>query len=605
MQEILINNAIKAFTSRILSDSSTLLGSIGSELAQVYKAEIDKYFVKQKNACARVKTLLRGNTPAYLYDIYFPINVLKGSQEVSTEKVTDLFSETNFVTIIGGAGSGKSVLIKHLFLSSIAEQYGIPILIELRYLNDYPRSIEDYITETIFENRLSQNTIILDRLLKKGRFVFFLDGFDEIAGAKHELTIKQIGEFINKYECNKFILTSRPYTNVEFLPLFHNYHMQPLKNDEIAQFVALQLGDETELAGKIVRSAQAHSKGFLSSFLTNPLLLSLYILTFQSNPDVPAKKYIFYRRVVQALFSEHDSKSKVGFVREKASKLSQESFEDILKKFSFLTFFDKKYSFDLDYLLATFAKIKQNSDFKDLDSHLFINDLKLALALWVEDGNRLSFSHRSLQEYFAASFIKDLQESQKKTIFEKLLNLLPSLNEIDNFLSLCKEMDEVQYTKHFLLPSIDIAVSRFTDHQGVDLVAKLVREAYQSIGWAESDFPLHHVKPNPMRKIEEVYGYLTPLYNFLQEQMDTIAGTNVVQVDGWVSYYEYIYGPTEERVSYLNLNPVPEEIISHLVNEGILTLVEGIVEALKDLKTVKAALVRESEKANEKLIDLI
>ena len=117
---------------------------------------------------------------------------------------------------------GKSTLIKHLFLSSIIEKFAIPILIELRYLNDFLTSIEDFIKENIFENKLSHSNGILNRLLKKGKFVFFLDGFDEIESNIKSQTIKELNTFINKYGKNKFVLTSRPFTNIEFLPLFHN-----------------------------------------------------------------------------------------------------------------------------------------------------------------------------------------------------------------------------------------------------------------------------------------------------------------------------------------------------------------------------------------------
>ncbi len=168
----------------------------------------------------------------------------------------------------------------------------------------------------------------------------------------------------------------------------------------------------------------------------------------------------------------------------------------MLKKFSFLSFFDKKYSFELDYVLETLNKIKQNSEHKDLNSHHFISDLKLAVALWVEDGNKIKFSHKSLQEYFAASFIKELNENQKETIYTKLAQSLSSLNEIDNFLSLCKEMDEVLYSKYFLVPSIELAISNLTDSQDNDLVSKLVAQVYSSIGWAETGFniiTLNHI----------------------------------------------------------------------------------------------------------------
>lgn len=458
MQELILETAIKSFTQELIKESLNWFGKASDEVKQFYNKGLRVYLEKQKGKYAHIKTLLQGNTPVYLYDIYFPIDIAKKGKGIKTDKISNLFTDTNYITIVGGAGSGKSTLIKHLFLNSITEKYGIPILIELRYLNEYEGIIEDFIVEVIFENELSQNSNILERLLEKGKFIFFLDGFDEVSGEIKDSIIKQINSFINKYDKNKFILTSRPYANIEFLPLFHNCFIQSLSKDEVNKFVELQLKNQAELARKIIESIEGNPKKYIGSFLSNPLLLSLYILTFQSNSDIPNKKYIFYRRVVQALFSEHDSKSKLGYIRERKSKLSQESFEYVLKRFSFLSFFDKKFDFDLDYVLSKLKEIKNRLQGEKFSSQMFIDDLKLAVALWVEDGNKLKFAHKSLQEYFAALFIKDLKEEQKKVVYSKVAEGLKSMNEIDNFLSLCEEMDEIEYLKFFLIPTIDKAI---------------------------------------------------------------------------------------------------------------------------------------------------
>ena len=71
-------------------------------------------------------------------------------------------------------------MIKHLFLNAILEKFKIPLLIELRYLNDDSRKLEEYIRDSINVNKISVNPVILDRLLEKGKFVFFLDGYDEL-----------------------------------------------------------------------------------------------------------------------------------------------------------------------------------------------------------------------------------------------------------------------------------------------------------------------------------------------------------------------------------------------------------------------------------------
>lgn len=595
MQKIIIETAIKAFIQQLIKESSNWLGKTLDEVKQFYNKGLTDYLTKQKEKYSHIKTLLQGNTPVYLYDIYFPINISKNYKKVSTDKISNLFTDTHFITIIGSAGSGKSTLIKHLFLNSITEQYGIPILIELRYLNDFKGDIGKYVSEVIFENELSQNPGILERLLKKGKFIFFLDGFDEITGDIREIVIKQIGSFINKYDENKFILTSRPYANIEFLPLFHNCHIQSLTNHEIKSFITLQLKKEKELADRIIESVDTNPKKHISSFLSNPLLLSLYILTFQSNSDIPNKKYIFYRRVIQALFSEHDSKSKLGYIRERASGLSQEELENILKRFSFLTFFDKKFDFDLDYVLSVLDQIKSNYQCNKFDSQLLIDDLKLAVALWVEDGNKMKFAHKSLQEYFTAIYIRDLNEEQQRIIYAKVIDSLSTMTEVDNFLSLCEEIDQVKYFKFFLIPAIQKAIENLTMYNEDELISRVVNQSYSQLGVTEYTLqPYHYFNFSfPLRKISEILSVQKELNDFLLERMDFIATNNEVKTEGWMGGHYEFTGSQEEQVWFLDLDPVPESIIIHLKNKLI------------NLKESKEKFVGESKKANDDLIEMI
>ncbi|MCB1177415.1 MAG: NACHT domain-containing protein, partial [Leptospiraceae bacterium] len=356
---------------------------------------------------------------------------------------------------IGDAGSGKSTLIKHLFLNSIKEKIGVPILIELRYLNNEEQSIEEYIISKIFENKLTQNNVILERLLKKGKFVFFLDGYDELNTDIKLRIIENLNSFVNKYSNNKFILTTRPHSNIEHLPLFHNFVMKSLSGQEINEFIKLQLSKESELSDKIIKSLKENKSEYISEFLTNPLLLSLYILTFQSNSEIPNKKYVFYRRVINALFSEHDSKTKLGYVREKQSKLNQEQFEEVLKAFSFLSYFESKFNFDKEYILTKLKLIKGKIPNINFDNNKFIYDLKSAIALWTEDYGIISFAHRSIQEYFAALFVQNLNVIDKEKIYNKILDKQSKSNdirEIENFLSICEELDTIYFYKFYGLP---------------------------------------------------------------------------------------------------------------------------------------------------------
>ncbi len=609
MEEIVIETAIKSFIQQLVKESFSWFGKVTNETKRLFDKSLQEYFTKQTKRYSHVKTILNGNNPVYLYDIYFPLNLQRNVESINTEKISNLFVNTNFVTIFGSAGSGKSTLIKHLFINSIVEKYGIPILIELRYLNDYSGSVEDYITEVMFENQVSQNFDILKELLKAGKFIFFLDGFDELNNDIEGTIIKQLTSFLHKYNDNKYILTSRPYTNanVEFLPLFHNYQIETLGTEQVKKFIKLQLKNEDELSQKIIHSVENTSQRYIKSFLSNPLLLSLYILTFQSNPDIPHKKYIFYRRVVQALFTEHDSKSKLGYIRQRRSKLNQEQFEEVLKRFSFLTFFDIKYTFDLDYVLKTLEKIKSKLENCEFSSHFFIDDLKLSLALWVEEGNKIQFAHKSLQEYFVALFITDLNIEQKNTVYLKIIDILDSINEWSNFLSLCQEMDEISYSKLFLLPAINKVINSLSDDNDQELISKIVNESYSSIGISEYSLtPVHWGgKSNPLKQIREIKPLFQDLDTFLSERMNYIAQGNDVKTEGWMlGGHEYIYD-NYEAMYYLNLNPLPESIIIHLKEQGIIEIIEKVEKNLVKLRRSIEKFVEGAEKANDELIDMI
>ena len=103
-----------------------------------------------------------------------------------------------------------------------------------------------------------------------------------------------------------------------------------------------------------------------------------------------------------------------------------------------------------------FKAIKNNIADVNFNPEDFVFDMKVSVSLWIDDAGTLSFAHRSLQEYFAASFIKDLvEDSTKERIYKKLLShceACRNTTEMENFLSLCEEMDTVNFYKYFHLP---------------------------------------------------------------------------------------------------------------------------------------------------------
>jgi predicted NACHT family NTPase len=461
--EVIVSSFVKEF----LKDGKIILKEMRDEADLFFEKNISNYLSEKYRKYSKIKTVLNGNTPVDFYDVYYSLdliprrnnslskNTLARGQRISTDSVSGVFSKSNRLTVIGDAGSGKSTLVKHLFMQALKEKELIPILIELRYIETTEVSFLDYIKGVITSSEITINNRIVNRLLKKGKFVFFLDGFDEVSSANETLVISGIDEFTTKYGENKFILTTRNNSNALDMPGFSNCSISCLSLDkgDIHAFIDLQLNSESEIAVKIKDSVTEGREKYIHSFLTNPLLLSLYILTFQNNAEIPDKKYVFYKRVIDSLYSEHDSKSKLGYIREKKSKLTQIEFEKVLKSFCFVAYFEQHFDFEFDYVKNTIS----NFNHKDFDVKDFIYDMTVSVSLWTEDSGIYSFAHRSLQEYFTALCIKELVDENKEKAYKKLNSHIGNFKnraEVGNLLSLCEEMDTISYYEYYYLPLV-------------------------------------------------------------------------------------------------------------------------------------------------------
>lgn len=448
---------LSEFTKYLESPINGLIKSLGDELKQVAKNRLLEYQSNEYKRNYFTKTLLHRSEPIKLNDFYLPLHIIKYENDrsrfrqqqkrISTEDVSKLFEKTNYITIIGNAGSGKSTIVKYLYLDSVSRKFKIPIKVELRYLNDYKSNITDYIFDDIFLfHKLGFSKEIIDRLLNSGSFIFFFDGYDEINSNKKEQITNDIDQFVNRYSSNCYLITSRPYTNIDTLPLFSNFIVCDLLDTEIPAFVKKQIPDsENELAEKMIKAISQIDNRSYRTFLSNPLLLSMFILTYQSYSEIPQKRSDFYKQVFDTLYSVHDSVSKLSFVREKQSGLSKEGFEDLLKLFSFISYFEEKFLFQPEYLESKLTFIKEKKKSLSFDNQKVIEDLQVAIGILNKEGVEYTFPHRSLQEFFAAHYISSLSDTNKKTIYSKIKSTIDKrwFYLIDNhhFLSLLAEQD--------------------------------------------------------------------------------------------------------------------------------------------------------------------
>lgn len=435
------------------------------------------------------------------YDIFYPVNIkdLSAKKTFNSIDTDKFFKESNYITIIGNAGSGKSMLMKHLFLSSIKSGSRIPIFIELRYLNDFEGNISDYIHNILFKNKIARNEKIVERLLKENYFLFLLDGYDEIYSNRKDNITKEIEDFIDQYSNNRFVITSRPGANAESLERNRNYIVNQLNQKQIKEFIELQLNfveNKEDSINKVLEVINQNSNREFREYLSSPLLLSMFLFTFSAYPELPKKKSKFYWNVYDTLSSKHDSLTKKGFWQhERKSKLQREEIEKVLEWFSYISLFKGQYSFDNNYLYTTLNHIK-NSLKLNCDVNDIIYDLTVSISILVKDGLEYKFPHKSLQEYFTASLISKLPPDKKEGLYTEKMNQLRRFTFGGNqsLFNLCFELDKVSFSTDFVLKNSNELIEPLKNLDGKEFICTYFKTFEITLYWSKDPDKKNNLK---------------------------------------------------------------------------------------------------------------
>lgn len=457
MEPISTTAAITSLLATFKEPLVKKLNDISDEIGYVFNNTLNNYINNYYNKYSKTKTFIYRDEKIDFYEVFYPVTI-KNRVSLCTEiqQLKEVIFEEKYMTIIGSAGSGKSMLMKHIFLSCIHQFYTIPIVVELRNLNDLDITIFDYISNILIRNKLAKSEKILERILKEGNFIFLFDGYDEIFSDNKNKITNEIEELVDLYPDNAFVITSRPGANAESFQRFNNYFVQPLTPKQVNEFVSIQFKnhESKESIGKIITVIEKPENKDYLDYFTNPLLLSMFIFTFSSHPEIPKKKSKFYWNVFDTLCTKHDTFTKKGFwLHERRSKLKNEELELILKWFSYISLFKGKYNFDVEYLKQTLTSIAEKFKF-ECDVEDLIYDLSVSISILIQDGNEYSFPHKSLQEYFVAMLIQSLDEHQKKDVYTEKFKLLThkTTGGNQNFFRLCNEVDQTAFLKYFIIP---------------------------------------------------------------------------------------------------------------------------------------------------------
>ena len=333
-----------------------------------------------------------------------------------TVSFLEKYSKQNIIE--GTGGIGKSMFMTHLFLSSAEEfTFGgkLPILCLLKDYKESYSDLEAFMLKAV--NEFAPNAILdeLEKKLEMDQVILLLDGLDEIKSGMKESFDDNLVSFVKRFPNCVVVLTSRPISNFVSYAAFNVYDILPLdKKQAVALIKKLEFWDEKAKEDFLVA---LNRKLFTShyEFASNPLLLTIMLMTYSNYGDIPAKMHAFYAEAYKTMARAHDA-TKGSFQRTLYTGLSPERFAVYYSAFCARTLVKEQLEFTTDEFVQQMKKAigdipkEDDDEGASLSPSDFLRDLIDNLCIMYTEGDIVYFIHRSFQEYFAAVYFSSDDE---------------------------------------------------------------------------------------------------------------------------------------------------------------------------------------------------
>lgn len=398
-----------------------------------------KYLDAASSYYSTKKTLLYAEKPHPFYELYVCNNVryrkfraagardFKPEKNISNATIEKLEAESKYIIIEGTGGIGKSMLLTHLFLSSAeksADTGSTPFFLSLKNYKDTTSGIVDFIWKSAreFNAVISQNDIIT--ALQEKNLVLLMDGLDEIQSTIRENFDTDLEAFIKSYPGNTIVITSRPVFSFITYSKFSVFDIQELTKEQALELVQKLEFWDTAAKENFMKDLDRHLYTSHYQFASNPLLLTIMLMTYTTFGEVPAKMHVFYSKAYETMARLHDA-SKGTFKRKLHSKLTPEEFAKYFAEFCARTYTEEVLEFTERTFSAYMAKVLKDSyaEFTGVQPRDFLLDLTDNLCIMYREGEKYYFIHRSFQEYFAAVHFASSYDNKLKKVgdfFERM-----------------------------------------------------------------------------------------------------------------------------------------------------------------------------------------
>lgn len=450
-----ISSATKVLLEKTLTFLSDKKFNKGKELIEELLVDDNytNFLTKHVSRTIKIRTIHSSEKDVYLNEIYHALSI-RNMESNQTIKIKDGFfiENENLNNIIGFAGQGKSTILRKLFIEQLKHGEKIPFFIEL---NKAEKSgVLKQLELILIECGIKTTEEKLENLLSSGKIILLLDGFDEISPSNRRPMIDEIISIHRKNNV-QIITTTRPETEICHEANISNYKVEKLKRADILAIIK-KLNSSTnyfndDITSKISGILSENQR--LIGVMNLPILVTLFYICYPLLDKMPRNAVDFYENLFATLYLRHDKVKNLE--RHKSSDVSYAKAYEAFCALSFMSLYDNQGSFNE---LSLYNFVERSMDVSSISKEKnppekLVSDFINVTCLIQKDGyDRFVYLHKSVQEYHAAEFIKNMSIDKKEKLYKRMIIETIENNRFSNVISFLSSIDEDNFISNLTLP---------------------------------------------------------------------------------------------------------------------------------------------------------
>ena len=418
-------------------------------------------------------------------------------EDATIESIRDMYSDRKFYNrktiLIGSGGSGKTLMLQHLFLDAMIKypKTGmLPIFLELRYFINSD-DIESYIIKTV---KLKDDTFteeIANQLLLSGRCQILLDGLDEIDPSDINDFQKKLDAFTDKYSKTQVIIASRDCEAITGLHGYIKLYVWPFDNAQSEKLIdkILTATGNMEAKAKVLGYID---NGFIKkdgAFASHPMLLTYISINYPKFDEFYSNHRLFYKDVYDALLTGHDDNKKP-YDRVFHSVDKAADFSKVFREFCGITYMQGVLEFDKASFDMYFSDLTSYKDFLNphkMNAKSFKQDACATSCMMYEKELGILYIDPGFQEFLFAEYYSQQDTEKVKELGLALRN--QSLNSYGKFdaLAMLYDFTNEKVEVCIFLPFLDLIFKGKTEEENF---SEFLVQGYDQVTYTVINEPL-------------------------------------------------------------------------------------------------------------------